>query len=145
RGNVSAIEALRRSLTREVKGVAGVCAHVFEGARLLSPVLEVGWRDMIARESDPRRLFPNHHEAAGVSVRQGLQQHRIDKAEESRAHPDSESKNHHNQDCDSRTLPECPKTYNQFAPEILNHFGNPGPRVQFRFPFFARPKLRNPW
>src|SRR5215813_12088106 len=98
---------------------------------------------MIARESNARRLFPDHDEAAGVSVRQGLQQDRIDKAEESRAHPDSESKDYDNEQCNSRILPERPKACSQFAPQIHNHFAKPpGRGLQFRCPFFCQAKMQ---
>jgi hypothetical protein len=82
-------ELLRLALADQVHRLAADGGHAVEGAPLLQEVGELGGRDGSVLE--PRLLVavPDHHDALGVAVRQRLQEHRFDDAEDGRVGADA--------------------------------------------------------
>lgn len=88
-GDAAAVDPFGLADARQVKARVVYYCHAFEDLVLVAPVWEVAGRDRIDREHVCGSLLPDHDKPLGVLIGQGVQQDRINHAEDGavRAYP----------------------------------------------------------
>src|SRR6266404_8113365 len=105
----------RLAVTGEIEAARGESCHVLEGLVTRFPVGVVCRRGRVARKTDERSVFPNHHKPVGLVKRQRTKQHRANQAEDRCVSADSQSHDHHTDNCESG----LPSKHSKRKPQIL--------------------------
>ena len=103
------VDAPRLIRRAEVDGAGPIAAHVLEGLVPLAELEELGRRDPELIEPEARELARDEDQPRGVRIRQRLEDHAVDDAEDGRVGADPQRQRQHRHERVAGVLPEVPQ------------------------------------
>ena len=114
------------AVARQVEGRQLGSRELLEHSLLLLPILEIRNGDRIFESSLRRITLPQSNEPIRIVIRQRLNDDGIQRAENHGICADSESESDHNQQRESRMLPQRPSGIEKITPECFQKLGHGG-------------------